>query len=356
MDTGAQPMPRVAVCVVTFNSAPLIEELVASLIEGTAGAECTLVFADNASSDETLAVVARHAPSARVVQTGSNRGYAAGVNAAVRAAGPQDAYLVLNPDVRLEPGCLRALFDTLSPDVGIAVPRLNDANGRLIWSMRREPSVSRVWADALIGAERIGARSGLGEMVTDPHLYLSARRTDWAEGSTQLVSAACWEQCGEWDESFFLYSEETDFALRARDHGFATRFEPAAVATHLEGGSADSPRQWSLLVANRVRLFARRHGRLATAAFWSGTVLREASRTLLGRATSRAALRDLLRRARLQERRGPEWLAGVDVSDGVLGRRQRAMRRTVVASARRIRGADGQDAAAQPREQEEHAR
>ena len=112
--------------------------------------------------------------------------------------------------------------------------------------------------------------------------------------STQLVSAACWQACGPWDESFFLYSEETEFGLRARDRGFATWFEPTARATHLQGESMTSPRLWALLATNRVRLHWRRHGPLAGLAFWAGVTLREASRAALGKATSRAALSALL--------------------------------------------------------------
>jgi len=303
--------PRIAICVVTYNSAEHIEHLAASLPAGAAGTDWILVIADNASADDTLSEVARWAPSAVVVETGGNLGYAGGVNAAIRAAGPCDAYLILNADVRLTSGCLSTLYSTLSEQVGIAVPKLLDASGKVIWSMRREPTALRAWADAVVGAERVGMIPALGEVVTDPELYRTARMTDWAEGSTQLISEACRLACGEWDESYFLYSEETEFDLRARDRGFMTRFQPAAVATHLEGGSAGSPTQWSLLVANRVRLYGARHGRAATAMFWLATVAREGSRALLGKATSRAALADLLKPARLAQRRGPEWLAGV---------------------------------------------
>lgn len=305
--------PRIAICVVTFNSAELIEDLVDSLPEGARGTDWSLYVADNASSDDTVAQIRRHAPAATIVETGGNRGYAAGVNAAVAAAGDQDAYLILNADVRLKPGCLATLFSSLGPGIGLVVPRLLDAEGETIWSMRREPTVLRAWADALVGAERVGRSRLLGEMVTDPELYSSARTTDWAEGSTQLMSRECWEVCGPWDESYFLYSEETEFDLRARDRGFAVLYQPAAVATHLEGGSAGSPRQWSLLVANRVRLHRARRGAVAAAGFWLASAVRESSRALLGKRTSRAALRDLMRPARLRQPRGPEWLADVRV-------------------------------------------
>lgn len=309
-----ETMPRIAICVVTFNSAPLIADLVSSLNAGAAGVDWMLVFADNASSDDTVAEIARHAPDARIVQTGANLGFAGGANAAFAAAGVQDAYLLLNADVRLHPGGVLTLFEALSPRVGIAVPRLLDAEGELIWSMRRKPTVLRAWADALLGAERVGALSALGEIVTDARRYESPTATDWAEGSTQLISADCLSACGPWDESYFLYSEEAEFDLRAADNGFQTWYEPAATATHLEGGSADSPSQWSLLIANRVRMFRRRNGAIASCLFWLGTLTREASRSLLGKATSRAAVRDLVSPRRLAQPRGPEWLAGVGAS------------------------------------------
>ncbi len=304
--------PQIAICVVTYNSADLIADLVASLPAGAAGTDWDLVIADNASADATLDEVRRHAPHATIIETGGNLGYAAGVNAAIRAAGPRDAYLILNADVRLARGCVATLFAALGPHVGIAVPRLHDAKGDLILSMRREPTLLRAWADALVGAERAGRWKGLGEVVADPVPYEEGRATDWAEGSTQLISAECWRRVGPWDESFFLYSEETDFNLRARDAGLGAWYEPSARAQHLEGGSAGSPRQWALLVANRVRLYGKRHGAVKSATFWAATVARETTRAALGKATSRVALRSLLSAPRLQAPRDERWLISAD--------------------------------------------
>lgn len=303
--------PRIAVCVVTYESEALVEDLIRSIPAGCAETEWTLVFADNASTDETIARIRSAAPEALIVQTGENLGYAGGVNAAMRSAGVQDAYLVVNADVRLSPGCARTLFEAIGPGVGITVPQLRNAAGDVIWSMRREPTLLRAWADAVLGAERAGRSAALGEVVTNPALYASAGPTDWAEGSTQLLSAECWRACGPWDDTFFLYSEETDFNLRARDAGYLTWYEPAATATHLEGGSATSPRQWSLLVVNRIRLYRRRHGPIRTGFFWLAVLMREGSRALLGRETSRAAVRDLLNPVRLRQRPSAAWLAGV---------------------------------------------
>jgi GT2 family glycosyltransferase len=171
--------------------------------------------------------------------------------------------------------------------------------------MRREPTVLRALGDALLGTRLAGRWSATGEMVTTHSAYDVATTTDWAEGSTQLVSAECWERCGPWDESYFLYSEEVDFALRARDAGFATRYVPGAGAVHLEGGSGSSPELWALLVTNRVRLFRSRHRRPSATVFWAIVLLREASRACLSREHSRTAVRWLLSPRRLRETPGP---------------------------------------------------
>jgi N-acetylglucosaminyl-diphospho-decaprenol L-rhamnosyltransferase len=297
----------VAVVVVTYNSERLLPDLIASLGPGLDGIDWQLIVADNASKDDSVGAVRRLAPDATVVEMGRNAGYAAGINAAVAKAGPFTAVLVLNPDVRLTPNCVRTLLGVLRTEgTGIAVPLLTDGDGELIHTMRRDPSVRRVLGDALMGAVRAGRYPTLGEMVTDEIQYTSDKVTDWAEGSTVLISAECWERIGPWDESFFLYSEETDFALRARDAGLATRFTPSAQAVHLEGDSKVSPALWTLLTLNKVRLYTRRHNKALGSAFWAALLLREASRAALGKAPSKLAARALISPARLRETPGPE--------------------------------------------------
>lgn len=311
MDRGGDGRAhRVAVVVVTYDSAPLLADLVDSLDAGLAGLDWELVVADNASSDGTVERVRELLPAATVIETGGNLGYSAGINAGVAAAAPHDAVLILNPDVRLAPGCGATLFDALAqPGVGVAVPRLCDADGRLIWSMRREPTLLRGLGEAFLGATRAGRVPALGEVVTDPAAYESATDTDWAEGSTQLVSARCWAEVGEWDPSWFLYSEETDYGMRVRAAGWRTRYVPDARAIHLEGPSGTAPGLRALLLCNRVRLVARHRGPAVGAAFWALTVAREGIRVALGRAGTTVALGALVSPRLMRSPRGPAWVA-----------------------------------------------
>lgn len=302
--------PGAVLVVVTWNSAEVLPGLLESLELGMAGLRWRLVVADNASADGTPDVVRAEAPDALLVETGRNAGYAAAFNAALDAVGKlderTDAVFVCNPDIRLRPGCGAALVKGLkAPATGITAPLLYDGTGRMIRTLRREPNPLRLLGEMVLGARRSGRFAALGEQVTAPDAYRTATRADWAAGSLMAISRECLEACGPWDESFFLYSEETEFALRVGSRGFATRLAPDAVAVHLEGEATVSPKLWTLLTLNRVRLYRRTHRMPAVAAFWGALLLRETSRALLGRSASRAAVRALVSPARMRERPGP---------------------------------------------------
>jgi N-acetylglucosaminyl-diphospho-decaprenol L-rhamnosyltransferase len=300
---------RVVVVVVTYNSAEVLPGLIASLSDGLEGTTWRLIVVDNGSVDASVPVARAAAPAATLVQMDRNAGYAAGVNAGVVEASEATAVLVLNADVRLTRGCVAGLLRGLrTPGTGIAVPQLTDRRGELIYSMRREPTLTREVLETVLPARLLRRIRDVGVMVMDPDAYATETTTDWAEGSTQLISRECLDACGAWDESFFLFSEETEFGLRARDMGYATRYVPTAQATHLEGGSAADPAKWALLCRNKVQLYRRRNGRARSLAFHACAILREGTRAMTGRATSRAALRVLLSPSRLRGPVGPEWL------------------------------------------------
>ena len=188
---------------------------------------------------------------------------------------------------------------------GLVVPRLEKGDGHHIPVLRREPTVLRALGDAVLGARRAGRFPAFGELVVGDQHYAAESSADWAAGSAMLISRDCWDRCGPWDESFFLYSEETDFALRARDAGLATRLAPRALAVHLEGDSKQSPRLWAMLTQNRVRLYRRRHNLPASTAYWGALVLREVSRSAMGNRASREAARTLLSPSRMRTQPGP---------------------------------------------------
>jgi N-acetylglucosaminyl-diphospho-decaprenol L-rhamnosyltransferase len=290
---------RVAVVVVTYNSADVIAACLNALPDALAGLDTVAVLvADNASVDGTAELVAEHgaAVGARFVDMGGNLGYAAAINRARQLAAAHDLLLVLNPDTLPEPGSVMLLAVALAkPGRGIAVPRLVGAGGVLAFNLRREPSLSTALSEAVLGGVR-AAKLGWGEVVNEPDRYLAEGPADWATGAAVLITADCAAAVGDWNESFFLYSEETDFMLRARDAGFGTWLVPNAVVYHRGGESASAAHLWALVIQNKSRLYARRHGGASSTLYRGLLLLGEGVRAALGKQRSRAAVRALLGR------------------------------------------------------------
>ena len=151
--------PRVAVVVVTYNSADELARCLEALRDGGAdGVDLTdVVVVDNASDDASTEIAkAFDGLPISVVQLIENVGYSAGLNAGVTALRnrPPDAVMVLNPDCRLRRGSLAILARALqAPGRGTVAPLLLNPDGTLQPTLRRRPTIpacspSRSWAAA----------------------------------------------------------------------------------------------------------------------------------------------------------------------------------------------------------------
>jgi N-acetylglucosaminyl-diphospho-decaprenol L-rhamnosyltransferase len=288
----------VVVVTVTYNSADVIGSFLTALpaaLEGLSSAKVVIV--DNNSRDNTVEIVHALAPWSEVLQAGRNGGYAAGINLAMRHVSGRRGTYVLNPDAIPSPGSAALLLAAVEsqPDVGMATPRLVDGQGRLQYSLRREPTLGRALGEAMLGGRRAARFAALGEVIRDPESYQDGATADWATGAAVFLSAEAVAAVGEWDERFFLYSEETDYALRLRDAGLRMRYVAGATAVHRGGAQSRSPYLWSLGATNRTVLYRKRHGPVSSAAYWASVVANEAARSLRPSRTHRAALRALLR-------------------------------------------------------------
>lgn len=297
--TSAREAPRfrpaghadVAVLLVTYESRDHIGPLLDDLRREARELALRVVVADNSSSDGTLDAVARH-DDVIAVRTGGNLGYAGGVNVAMAHAGDTDAVLVLNPDLRMRAGAVSALLRRLRSDrtTGAVVPLILEADGDVYPSLRREPSLLRATADALFGRVWPNRPGALSEYVRAASAYEHAHPVDWATGAAILIAADAAAAVGEWDERFFLYSEETDFQRRLRETGRRIWFDPAAVVVHEGGGSGVSADLVALTVVNRVR-YVEKHRPGLAGAFRAAVLAGEHLRGDPTHARARSALR-----------------------------------------------------------------
>jgi N-acetylglucosaminyl-diphospho-decaprenol L-rhamnosyltransferase len=284
-------LPDLAVVIVTYNSAHVIGDLLDSLPAALGELTADVVVVDNGSTDGTAEVVLDR-QDCRIVQS-ANVGYAGGINRGVREAMAADAILVLNPDVRLHRDAIPPLLAALhEPDVGIVAPQVRSPGGALELSLRREPTLPRALG---LTSTRLRVFS---EYVTRCSDYTEPHAVDWAMGAVLAMSRKCYDALNGWDETFFLYSEETDLALRARDAGWLVWYEPRSVAVHIGGQSGRSGSTHAMQIVNRVRLYRRRHCVLAAWFYFSLAVSSELYGVMRSRSRSRCAVAALLRPAR----------------------------------------------------------
>jgi GT2 family glycosyltransferase len=175
------------------------------------------------------------------------------------------------------------------PSTGIVVPQLRAPDGSLEPSLRRTPTLLRA-----SGLEKTGL-AAVSERITSPAEYRYPHVVDWAQGAVVLMSRDCFDKLNGWDESYFLYSEETDFSLRARDLGLLTRYEPGSVVVHIGGASGRNNKTHSMQIINRVRLYRRRNSVLASWCYYWLTIASELTWVARGHPQSWFAIRALLR-------------------------------------------------------------
>ncbi|MCB5273166.1 N-acetylglucosaminyl-diphospho-decaprenol L-rhamnosyltransferase [Arthrobacter sp. SO5] len=276
--TGPSGSVDAAVIVVTYNSSRDIDGLLGSLRAETSDLTLRVIVADNSSEDGTLGLVRHKNPDVTAFGTGGNLGYSAGINAALQRAGDSATVVVLNPDLTVGRGSLKTMLRRLrGSHAGAVVPRLVDPRGVTSPTLHREPSITRALGDALLG-RRAGNRPGwLATTDFSPESYDHPHPVQWATGAALMVQRSLMDSL-TWDESYFLYSEETDFFRRLRMLDETVWYEPVATMTHVGGGSGASAELNALMAVNRIRYIRKYRSAAYAAVFRAALVLSEVLR------------------------------------------------------------------------------
>jgi GT2 family glycosyltransferase len=191
--------------------------------------------------------------------TCENRGFGHANN---RAFVTTDAryVLFLNPDTEILDGTFAGLVEAMDsrPDVGLVGVRQRTPAGELFPTIRRFPSVSRYFFEAL-ASERFPVRaSWLGERELDWDQYDKETDCDWTSGSFMLARRDAIRSAGCLDERFFIYSEEVDFCLRIRQAGWRIVHLPTMTILHHADKAGFNPRMMAQDAFAR-RQYLRKH-------------------------------------------------------------------------------------------------
>ncbi len=244
----------ISIVIVSWNVLALLRECLNSL-PGQLRPGDEVIVVDNASADGTEPQLRADFPWVRVLQTGANLGFCAGVNRGI-IAGANPYLLVLNPDTRLQPGALDALRALLDRDPVTAVvgPRLLNVDGSRQSSLRSFPTLATLAVEStplrsLPMLSRL-VRCYHRENRSDAHV----QEVDWVWGAAFLLRRAALEEAGGLDETYFMYSEEVDLCRRLADLGWHVLFEPAARVVHHHGKSSEQVGTGTLIRFNRSKV------------------------------------------------------------------------------------------------------
>jgi GT2 family glycosyltransferase len=238
--------PIASIIIVSYNSAAQIGACLRALQQQRCDCEYEIVVVDNASQDESRAVVAEF-PAARLIAADHNWGFAGGVNRGVAAAHGR-LIALLNPDAEPAPDWLQQLVAALDDQqIGVVGSKVLGPDGRI------QSLGSELQLPAMLSAHRkAGERdSGQDQQIVDV----------WAvHGAAMAFARPLWEALGGFDAGFFpAYWEESDFCQRARQAGKRVVVAPQATVRHHEASATGkySPEFYFYYHRNRLRYAAK---------------------------------------------------------------------------------------------------
>lgn len=225
--------------VVNYESGHHLAHCVATLLADSSAGAPEIVVVDNGSRDGSIGELARNVPTARVIMSDDNLGYAAGANRGVSST-TAPVVAVCNPDLEVAPGTAAALLARLDaePDLAAVGPVVRNPDGSQYPSARTVPSLRDAVGHALLGAVRPTNRftRRYRQLDVDP---TCRRDVDWLSGAAMWLRRSALDSVGGWDEHYFMYMEDVDLCWRLRRLGWRVAYEPTGVVMHVQGVSTE---------------------------------------------------------------------------------------------------------------------
>lgn len=254
-DRGALDL---VIVILNYNTCDLLRACLGSVFASDTALRYAVCVVDNASTDDSVAMVTNEFPQVHLIANRVNSGFSAGNNLGLRAFGfgcgadgvcedetPRFA-LLLNPDTLVPPTSLEAMvrFMEARPSVGVAGPRVRRVDGSLDRACRRSFPTPQVSFYRMTGLSklfpndrRINAYNLAYYAEDDVH------PVDSVVGAFMLLRREAVLQVGLLDEAFFMYGEDLDWAKRIKDAGWEVWYNGQVEITHVkEAASRQSPK------------------------------------------------------------------------------------------------------------------
>lgn len=250
-------MASLDIIIVDYRAGDVLRACLHSLIEAPPreAVLARVVVVDNAPGPESITETDGGNLPVTVLTNRKNRGFAAACNQGA-AGSIADYLLFLNPDTRITEGALdRAVMFLERSDqrqTGIVGVQLLDEAGRVARTCHHFPRPFH-FLNKVLGLDRISLRRFPNGAMSDWD-HLDTRAVDQVMGAFFLVRRTLFERLGRFDERFFVYFEEVDLSLRAREAGFQTVFLADAAVYHTGCGTTDQIRGQRLFFSLQSRI------------------------------------------------------------------------------------------------------
>jgi GT2 family glycosyltransferase len=243
----------IGVVIVNYNVRDALRDCLSSVI---ADGAVEIHVVDNNSRDESAAMVRTEFPTVVLHENRRNPGYGAAANQAI-AVSSSPYILLLNADTYVKPGTLRGLIEYLqsNPMAAIVGPKLIDPDGTLQPSCLPFPGTCRWLVDNDSFAPITNLIPGVRERSLRGWRHDKSRIVPWVTGAALAIRKEAFVSVGGFDESIFLYYEETDLCRRLKDQRWEVHFTPAGCVVHL-GALSTSQRRIEMKVQLHRSLLA----------------------------------------------------------------------------------------------------
>jgi N-acetylglucosaminyl-diphospho-decaprenol L-rhamnosyltransferase len=270
-------MHDLGVVILNWNTCDYLRRCLETVLASEGDFTFRVIVVDNASSDNSVAMVKESFPSVEVIASDTNGGYSYGNNLGLRALGFGDGAaaspryaLLLNPDTEVPPDALFKMtqFMDTRPDIGAAGPKLVLEDGSLDLACRRSfptPLVSLYRFSGLSKLFPNSPRFGRYNMTfVDPDQEIEV---DSVVGAYMQVRREAIAAVGLLDETFFMYGEDLDWAYRIKKAGWKVFYHPQVMVKHVKRAASRRSKKAQFEFQRAMLIFYRKHYR-ATTPLW----------------------------------------------------------------------------------------
>lgn len=216
------------------NRKGLLNRCLASILPAAGSLSYETIVVDNGSSDGSQEMVKRSFPEVHLIQNRENKGFSTATNQGLRIA--RGNYLLcVNNDTFLYPDTLPSLvsFMETHPVAGVLGGKILNEDGTVQLSARSFPRLETALFSRGSILTRLFPRNPFSRryLLTDWD-HNSVREVDWVSGSFLMIRRPLLQEVGLFDERFFLYCEDVDYCLRAKEAGYRIYYVPDGRIIH----------------------------------------------------------------------------------------------------------------------------